>query len=71
MQKTAMMHNLNYTNVEKACMDHVKYFHPNCNHTHLFLNDEPMPFRQKGFFEGKPVAPWLNNWTPYCNDTSA
>ena len=70
MQKTAMTNNLNYTNVEKACMNHVKYFHPNCNHTHLFLNDEHPSFRQKGFFKGKPVAPWLNDKKPYCNNSN-
>ena len=71
VQKEAMKHDKRHRNVERACYKYLKQFEPNCDHSHLFFNDDPPESGQTEFHKGKPVAPWLNDWTPYCNNTSA
>ena len=72
MQKEAKKHDKRHRNVERACNKYLKPFKPSCHHSHLFFNDDPPPQNgQPEFHKGKPVAPWLNDQTPYCNDTSA
>ena len=70
MQKEAMDHNKRHRTVERNCFQHQRYFFPNCNHTHLFFNDEQAKInRKKEFIVGKPIAPWLTDNYPYCNNT--